>query len=870
MANNFKLTLDTLAPTGSIKRPAEFLNAEGTLTIDKGDATHMKVWFDTKEVGDKADVAGQDWELAATSKETAFTAEGNDNYYYHLLLKDDVANESVVYNTEMITFDTQAPTVTKFEISDVDSGSKTITNAREINYVLTYADNLSGVKKAYITGDHIDAQELDLAGSGTIDGKITIKATAPQGVISVSVKLVDNANNESEITTVSITLDTELSKPVLVLETVGNADDALVLPEFINYHDIQVQLSSTDKDIVGYKIWEEGQAEPAYTDYEAGKELFVEQALTLSANDGEKKVHAKVIDSAGTEIEADVKSVKIDTVKPVVSLEASKTLISAVDGYNSSELTMSGTDAYSNVKSYTLKVGETVLSSGNGEVPASYTLMHSSLVEGDNTIVLEVIDIAENKDSKSIVVELDKTAPVIELPQLNTWYTAEFGTNLSYTEKNAIAEIYVWSSTTANDTTVPTGATNIDATASPIAIATNVIKWNLSETDKNYLHVKVMDEVGNVSYLHPQFGYDSMKPTGTIKFEKTVYGNTSAKAMITYEDKTGNGGVASQVAQMQVRGDITNPSTDWEAVASTRDVTLTTGDGQKEIEIKFKDVAGNESDWIKSSNKAELDQSAPGVGITLYKADGKTAKPAISAEAETVVEISVTDDVLGLVEDGNVEYCLWGDFEGSAPDTWVSLTMDEGKATKSITVTVTNANAEEIATKNFNVKVRDAAGNVSETATASFRFDPTAPTAEVVDLDHNRISKVHVYRNCMEAYVEGNIPSHVAGNSYADEVKFVIKPSEVITEWKVCAYLDEAGALAGSAADTAIGNANGSENVSGTTNSSSEINCMVRGADYEIALGGRASETGEFDGIHYVVVYVKNEAGLWSAKYIKA
>ena len=56
----------------------------------------------------------------------------------------------------------------------------------------------------------------------------------------------------------------------------------------------------------------------------------------------------------------------------------------------------------------------------------------------------------------------------------------------------------------------------------------------------------------------------------------------------------------------------------------------------------------------------------------------------------------------------------------------------------------------------------------------------------------------------MEAYVEGNIPSHIAGNSYADEVKFVIKPSEVITEWKVCAYLDEAGALAGSAEDAAI------------------------------------------------------------------
>jgi hypothetical protein len=59
MANNFKLTLDTLAPEGSITRPAEFLNAEGTLTINKGDATHMKVWFDKNKTGNKADVEKQ-------------------------------------------------------------------------------------------------------------------------------------------------------------------------------------------------------------------------------------------------------------------------------------------------------------------------------------------------------------------------------------------------------------------------------------------------------------------------------------------------------------------------------------------------------------------------------------------------------------------------------------------------------------------------------------------------------------------------------------------------------------------------------------------------------------------------------------------
>jgi hypothetical protein len=62
----------------------------------------------------------------------------------------------------------------------------------------------------------------------------------------------------------------------------------------------------------------------------------------------------------------------------------------------------------------------------------------------------------------------------------------------------------------------------------------------------------------------------------------------------------------------------------------------------------------------------------------------------------------------------------------------------------------------------------------------------------------------------------------------------------------------------------------GSVHMSGTTNSAERIDCLIKGADYEIAVGGRASESGEFDGIHYVVVYVKNEAGLWSAKYIQA
>lgn len=54
--------------------------------------------------------------------------------------------------------------------------------------------------------------------------------------------------------------------------------------------------------------------------------------------------------------------------------------------------------------------------------------------------------------------------------------------------------------------------------------------------------------------------------------------------------------------------------------------------------------------------------------------------------------------------------------------------------------------------------------------------------------------------------------------------------------------------------------------MAGTTNSDERIDCLIKGADYEAALG----ITGAHEGAHVVVVYVKNEAGLWSDGYTVA
>jgi hypothetical protein len=49
MANNFRLTLDTLAPVGGfVGTLPEFINENKSVEIEVGDATFIRYWFDTE------------------------------------------------------------------------------------------------------------------------------------------------------------------------------------------------------------------------------------------------------------------------------------------------------------------------------------------------------------------------------------------------------------------------------------------------------------------------------------------------------------------------------------------------------------------------------------------------------------------------------------------------------------------------------------------------------------------------------------------------------------------------------------------------------------------------------------------------------
>ena len=853
MANNnhFELTLDTLAPTGSITRPGEFLKSNAELAITSASATYMKVWFDTfAESGkDSTGYQGAAWEAVATTKLTEFSTNGN--YYYHMVLMDDVANESEVYHTEIITFDTVPVVVETAYMRDPDSKDTSLVNQLNgVEYGFTWSDAgaCASAISAEISGTDIETINLPLElGTTSYEGILNFKAGTKDGTKTINIAITDQAGNVSTVKTCSITLDTNLAAPTLMLK---NAEGA-TLPEWINFTAIKAQLVGTDEAITGYKIWE-GDNEPSDFVTQSAGELNVTIDLALSDSDGAKTIHAKVRDQAGNIVDATSVVVNLDRVAPTVDLAAekngnNKAIISKVAGFDSNTLTLTAADDAAGLANYTLTCGDNTISSGV-EVPATYTLKASdSMVEGNNVITLTVIDKAGNSKSATVNVILDTTAPEASIGALNPWYNAPFGIEVTYNDANTLASVEAWTSDVATDETVGANTVAAVISASPISIASANIGGTKAQSADNYMHIKVVDEVGNVTYSHAKFGYDSEAPAQpSITFSAAAYGSTSALVTIVYSDAT------SGVVEMNLAGDITEATgTDkWEAAATQKNVTLTAGDGTKNITVKVRDTAGNISE-ISAAASCELDTSQPSVTLALYEADGITTKAAISSLNTFTARITSADDNLG-----QCEYKIYGDFSTSdggvavtnTSASWITFAPEAGKTYVDVTgLYATSGDGS----KNIYVVIRDNAGNESPLAQAAFELDTRAPEVVVSDVDHNRISKVHALRRSGLAEL----------TTYADETKFKFTPDSIIKAYKVCAYKDAAAAIAGNpVVDEAIGTANGSIGMfADGLNQQTAINATIKGADFEEALGGAGN-----DGAHIVVVYIQDLAGTWS------
>ena len=398
-----------------------------------------------------------------------------------------------------------------------------------------------------------------------------------------------------------------------------------------------------------------------------------------------------------------------------------------------------------------------------------------------------------------------------------------------------------------------------------------------------YLHVQVVDKVGNTSIIHsPKFGIDTTAPTGLALSFKLPAGYTAYKTTAAELTLSADGSV-SGLYQVKLFGDYTKGSTTqtesaaaWEAWGELKNLTLVTGSGMKTVKAYVKDNAHNFTD-VAVSAECELDMTAPNAQFWAYNADNTKEIASTTPQQQFYIRLTGNEDGGSTAKASDLKYKIWGDFnevqatasagtatpkpsEFTAVGKWDTNTPTSGAGAKDALLIGPLYLTSPDGDKTVYIEVEDNAGNTHELHKQITTYDTSAPEVNVSNLDHNRISKVHEHRQATQesSGTTADKTTHTT-NHYADEVTYIITPSEPIKAWKTEVVVGEK--------KQAIGTAHGSSNMDGSVrDSGAAINCMIRGADYEAVIqAAKGVEAGtNVDGAYVVVVSVQDVGGTWS------
>ena len=150
------------------------------------------------------------------------------------------------------------------------------------------------------------------------------------------------------------------------------------------------------------------------------------------------------------------------------------------------------------------------------------------------------------------------------------------------------------------------------------------LSWNISADnipDGNYTGTVVQATDGSTSVTRTYFGrlfVDSAPPTGTLKINNGALATNNTSVTLTLSATDGSNG--SGVKEMRFSNN-NSTWTSWESFATSRQYTLSSGEGTKTVWVQYRDYAGNIStSEIKATIK--LDQTAPTVVRVTSDADG--------------------------------------------------------------------------------------------------------------------------------------------------------------------------------------------------------------------------------------------------------
>lgn len=902
--NNFQLTLDTLAPDGSITYPTSLATVKNsiTVTLNKGDATYMQVWYDTTANTATAP-ANTPWIAAATSHTVGFSTDGT--YYVHVILMDEVRNARAALHSAQIISDTEVPVITTIYAEDLDSHSHTYTNESEFNFYVKASDAASGLQKVVISGNFVGSPKTVNSASftsGEWQGHLTFKSDAAHASQTLTVVAYDNSGNTTT-STCSIIYDPDPAQGSFVLKATATSTDSL--QQYLNasnntFVTIINATAGTSNDIAYYRIWGDIQDHTSATDvaWPASTASVTVSNLHFTTTDGVKTVNVQLIDKAGNVTTLTPQTRHYDATNPTgdlwvdtnpssASSRVRSVWIAAGSGtknsttvyYEADDATSSGG---SGIKTIVFKLNGTTISPSisNNSFSFSKALFPAATTGSNaNTVSMIVTDNSGNSITKTVTINIEESFTINSLSlgghALYQGYyngTTKTAINVAVTNSTAPgsgrATLYVWTDNASSTTTVPSGTSSVSWTTSPQTVANTAVNKNTTDDSaENYLHVKAVSAVGNVAYKHVNFTVDVTNPTynATVGHAHTS-SRTNTISIASLQDNLS--GVDKIKLSAKSGTSLESGAFDW-TTASETDYTVvlasSSSEGNHTVILQLRDKANNintqEITW-------EYDKTAPTGTLTLKESDGTTNKGNPSAVQTFKAVIAYSVDSTDAYS--SVQYKIYGDITTSS--TGSAITEQAATWTQFTAATVTTstyyctANASDApadgVTKHVYIKLKDDAGNVTGPIEATFIYNPRPTELTITSVNHQRISCVHNLRIKID---DGDTEAHTLTGDYADVVSFTVSSPQTIQAWKVCAYTTYPSSSTSGESVTAMAKRSGSYATQGYSQTGLSVKSWtvtVDGQDFRTAVGGSA--TVSKDGIHYIVVFGQNLAGQWS------
>ncbi|WP_334036445.1 BapA/Bap/LapF family large adhesin [Alteromonas macleodii] len=530
-----------------------------------------------------------------------------------------------------------------------------------------------------VTDSAGNTQTFDAIVDANGDFSADVPNAIPDGSYTVTASASDDAGNT---TTTSDTGTLDTSAPALTL-------------------DAQVTVSDTTPTISGTTDLPAGSTVTLSVTDSAGNTQTFSALVDASGNfsadvpaplaEGDYSVTATATDSNGNSASVTDNNGIVDTVPPVISLDA-------LGSNNDTTPTISGTTDLAAGESVTLSLtdnaGNTQTVTATVDANGNFTVdVPAALAEGDYTVTATATDDAGNSASVNATGTIDTTAPTLTLdPQgLGNDTTPTISGSTDLAEGSVVSLVITDSAGNIQTITATVDAAGNFTADIPAALAEGSYSVEATATDEAGNSTSVLDNSGVIAITPPDLNLDELTPENNAT--PTISGTTNlpAGAIVTLTVVDSAGNTQTFAATVQANGSF------------AANVPSPLAEGDYTVTATAQDAAGNQGS--DSETGGSVDTTAPIITLDPI-GTGNDNTPTISGNTDlaagSTVTITVTDSVgtvqtLTATVDGN------GDFSAEVPNPMADGNFD-------VTATAT-----------------DAAGNTA-TDTVSGDINSAAPT----------------------------------------------------------------------------------------------------------------------------------------------